>query len=241
MRQVLSKIFVLILMSLTLSLAGCSDTYQWNEKLRLEVETPTGVKAASSVQSVQKIHTYWGLPEMIGVRTKFRGEAVVMEVRPGRYLFALFSSKLSRSRRFGLFYQHGLDEVYQRELGVQKGVHKHDEIKDRYELTMRLKGRAVTIPQKYYPLLVTFKDINDPASVGLVDPDNLAETFGPNIELKRITIEITDEPVTRGEVEKVLGWFYNVDRIVPKSQVTSYYTRKKPIPSKGDFIKEIRK
>ncbi len=198
------NIFVTLIL---LSLAGCSDIYQYNEKVTLEVETPTGVKAASAVQLVHKTHTYRGLPEATGVRTNFRGEAVVLEVLPGQYLFALFSSKLDRSRRFGLFYQYGLDEVYRRELGLTKGSYKHGTVKERYDLTMRLKGRAITIPKKYYPLLVTFKNINDPASVELVDPDNLAATFGQNIKLKRVTIEITDEPVTRGKVEKVLGWF----------------------------------
>lgn len=62
------------------------------------------------------------------------------------------------------------------------------------------------IPRDLYPLLVTFKDINDPASVQLVEPDQLTTIFGSDIKLKRITLEITDKPVTRGKVEKVLGW-----------------------------------
>lgn len=199
--------YVIYLPLCFVGLAGCSDRYQWNEKLTLEMEVQTGVKTASSVQTVSKIHTLWGLPEAKGVRTNFSGEAVVMEVRPGKYLFALFSSKLNRSRRFGLFYNNDLDEVYRRELNLSKGSYKHGTVKERYDLTMQLKGRAVAIPQRYYPLLVTFKDINDPTSVELVDPENLAATFGHNIKLKRITIEITDEPVTRGKVKQVLNWF----------------------------------
>ena len=39
------------------------------------------------------------------------------------------------------------------------------------------------------------------------DPDNLAGTFGPGVLLKRITLEITDEPVTKGKIERVLGWW----------------------------------
>ncbi|WP_417415418.1 hypothetical protein [Hoeflea sp.] len=59
---------------------------------------------------------------------------------------------------------------------------------------------------KQYPLLVTFADINDPASVALVDPDDLAASFGPGYALSSITLAITDEPVTKGRVEAVLGW-----------------------------------
>ena len=66
------------------------------------------------------------------------------------------------------------------------------------------EGREV--PRDLYPLLVTFTDIDDPASVLKVDPDNLAASFGPGVALKRITLEITDENVTKGKVETVLGW-----------------------------------
>ena len=66
------------------------------------------------------------------------------------------------------------------------------------------------IPRSHYPLLVTFTDIIDPTTVKVVDPDNLAETFGPGASLKRITLEITDEPVTEGKIESVLGWWNNL-------------------------------
>jgi hypothetical protein len=70
------------------------------------------------------------------------------------------------------------------------------------------KSRFKTdIPRSHYPLLVAFMDINDPNSVREVDPDNLAATFGPGVSLKRITLEITDEPVTEGKIESVLGWW----------------------------------
>lgn len=59
---------------------------------------------------------------------------------------------------------------------------------------------------KDYPLLVTFTDITDPTTVKQVNPTNLAATFGPGVSLKRITLEITDEPVTEGKIEHVLGW-----------------------------------
>jgi hypothetical protein len=68
---------------------------------------------------------------------------------------------------------------------------------------------------KQYPLLVTFGDISDPASVKRVDPDNLELAFGPGYALQSITLSITDEPVTTGKVEKVLGWLAEVGRARP--------------------------
>jgi hypothetical protein len=55
-------------------------------------------------------------------------------------------------------------------------------------------------------MLVTFGDINDPKTVMLVDPANLMATFGPGVGLKSVTLEITDEAVTAGQAETVLGW-----------------------------------
>jgi hypothetical protein len=55
------------------------------------------------------------------------------------------------------------------------------------------------------PDLVTFADINDPKSVIEVDPNDLQTTLGPNISWNEITLEMTDEPVTMGIVQK-LPW-----------------------------------
>lgn len=59
-----------------------------------------------------------------------------------------------------------------------------------------------------YPMLVTFTDLSDPTSVAEVDPDDLAATFGKGVRLKRITVQITDDPVTTG-IEERLGWLGN--------------------------------
>jgi hypothetical protein len=58
------------------------------------------------------------------------------------------------------------------------------------------------VPPILYPLLVTFTDIADPKTVTRVDSANLAATFGPGYALTSITLEITDEPVTEGQVQK---------------------------------------
>ena len=53
---------------------------------------------------------------------------------------------------------------------------------------------------------------DDPASVARVDPTDLAASFGPGYALSSITLAITDEPVTKGRVEAVLGWLTDVGR-----------------------------
>ena len=192
---------------MAIGLSGCSDTYEWNEKVTLEVETPDGLKTASSVQAIKLIHTWAGLPEMKGASASLKGEAVVLEVLPGRFLFALLSSERDRSRRLNLFYNSELDDLYRRELGLKAGEYKNRTVPEKVALTLRTKGHAMAMPTYYYPLLVTFKDINDPASVQKISPGNLSAVFGSGVKLKRITFEIVDEQMTHGKIETVIKWF----------------------------------
>ena len=54
-------------------------------------------------------------------------------------------------------------------------------------------------------MLVAFGDEADPTSVARVGPDDLAANFGEGVTLKRITVELTNDPVTTG-IEERLGW-----------------------------------
>ena len=89
------------------------------------------------------------------------------------------------------------------------------------ELDTLVKLRETrVVPRNKYPDFMTFDDVSDPTSVKRVDPDNLAATFGPGTNLKRITLTITDEAVTDGPVEKILRWLpnYYAVRFVDNSQ-----------------------
>ncbi|NFV79474.1 hypothetical protein [Magnetospirillum aberrantis] len=172
------------LLVLAVGLSGCGESWSWKQKITVEVETPEGVKRASSVIRYGLEHTegWYVPPEARGAAHYYSGEAVVLEVSPGRYLFALLKGTPSP---FPIFFPG--------EAPVK--------IASRFE-SLRA---ARTVPPKLYPLLVTFGDVTDPTSVQRVDPADLAATFGPGVRLKAITLEITDEPVTEGKVESVLS------------------------------------
>ncbi|MEN9924232.1 MAG: hypothetical protein RL268_358 [Pseudomonadota bacterium] len=63
-------------------------------------------------------------------------------------------------------------------------------------------GRKNTDP---LPMLVRFADLRDPKTVERVDPKDLAKSFGPGVQLTRITIAMTDEAVTVGIEERLGG------------------------------------
>ncbi|RRN67240.1 hypothetical protein [Agrobacterium deltaense] len=169
----------------SLALSGCGESWSWNQKLTVTVETPQGEKSASSVTRQRMIHRdgWYVLPDARGAGVGYSGEAVVLEVMPGRYLFALLEHK---PNPFEIFYPD------------QAPV----EVAERLETL-----RAVRIvPPDQYPRLVTFDDIANPMSVRPVDPANLAASFGPGVRLKSIQLEITGEPVTEGRIKSVLVW-----------------------------------
>lgn len=77
-----------------------------------------------------------------------------------------------------------------------------DEVRDKRD---RAAG-MIAVPAYQYPMLVTFGDVTDPLSVKMVDPKDLAASFGTGIRLKSVTLEVTDEPVTEGVVVEKLRW-----------------------------------
>jgi len=168
----------------------------YRQKMTIEVETPQGPVSASSVTAVVQglAKAVLGHPGGRGY-ARLTGEAVVLEVAPGRYLFALLDGQAMLAQ-----------QVFAAEIGLDREPAARPEMAVWLDRLARLR-MSRELPQKLYPLLVTFADIADPKTVRRVEPDNLAASFGPGVRLRAITLEITDEKVTEGRVEAVLGWF----------------------------------
>ncbi len=172
-------------------LGGCQENYTWFQRMTIIVDTPQGVVSASNV-----VKTGWTKNDSLGAangaawRYGPRGEAVVVPLGGGRYLFALTMKDEYAGNIAGqvLFKQDG------RVWGT-----------DKFKAITAHKG-ALDVSFSRAPMLVTFDDITKPETVKLVDPANLSATFGEGYALKSISVEIADEKVTEGAVGKVLGW-----------------------------------
>lgn len=170
--------------------------YSWRQKLTMMVETPAGEVSGSSVSAV-RWRKHWIQTDGMGWSYDLTGEAVVVEVAPGRFLFALLKGAGTTEYMGSV----AAASISGREGRVIDGA-LFDEVRDKRD---RAAG-VIAVPEVQYPMLVTFGDIADPASVKLVDPADLADSFGPGVRLKAVTLEVTDEAVTEGVVERVLGW-----------------------------------
>ena len=139
----------------------------------------------------------WSL-DSPNVEAHVRGEAVVLDMGNRGMLFALlFRGPQHLLNRLRDFVPHfwGRDRI----------VSAED-----VAWVAGLKG-ARTVALSELPFLVHFRDISDPTSVEQVTPDNLAASFGPGVELKSATIEITDAPVTTGITAK-LPWLSGISK-----------------------------
>jgi hypothetical protein len=69
-------------------------------------------------------------------------------------------------------------------------------------------------PVTGYPIMVRFRDTRDPASVEQVNPDDLATSFGPGVRLRRITVQLTDDPYYDRD-QKAIGMAKQASRTSP--------------------------
>ena len=191
-KAILIGVLVLVGVSVGYCFFGLNQ-YTWHQKMTLEVEVDgqlyTGASVVKvTVQESEPLRKQLGYPLHFGAK----GEAAFVELPGSRYLFALLDGGPPDSGP-----QTNALNIFKDQL-PRKGLERFAVLS-----TSRFK---TDIPRSHYPLLVTFTDITDPKTVQKVEPDNLEMIFGPGVSLKRITLEITDEPVTEGKIEQVLGW-----------------------------------
>ena len=175
-----------------LGLSGCGDGRQSKQtfryKMTVEVETPDGIRHGNAVRELRFTDGYNGFFSLGESKPQVDlvGEAVAVDLPGGRTLFALLSGSDG-------------DVDYGKRIADRTGLWRLDKPLA-IGTIMGLYPDAPKTEKLTYssalPMLVTFKDINDPTSVERVDPDNFGTNFGVGYRLKLITVQVTDESVT---------------------------------------------
>jgi hypothetical protein len=174
--------------ALVLSACGSSESYR--QRITVEVETPEGLKTGSSVSEVEWSYSD-AFGELGGSRAGARGEAVAVDLPDGQILFALRRSETDPD---------WLASAAARAVGDQ--IPPQSRGKGGYFEDHHLSGN---FEPEHYPMLVRFRDIHNPTTMEIVDPDHLEGVFGNGVRIRRITLQITDDSVTSG-IEKRLTW-----------------------------------
>ncbi|WP_197090766.1 hypothetical protein [Bradyrhizobium sp. LTSP849] len=177
-------------------------------RLTLVAEVDDQPKMGTSVVEV----TYNEQPEVGSGRNLVfghRGEAVAVELGERGTLFALLVA--------GDDIRSAPETIVFRAFGFPGGIFPQGSVEDGFRRIRQLSGKR-ELQLDSLPMLVRFRDMNDPKTVERVHPHNLAERFGPGSKLVRAELEIvaTDswplssghfagEPLTTG-IEKRLSW-----------------------------------
>lgn len=160
----------------------------WRYRMTAVFETPEGLKTGSVVREVNFWRGIHIVPEVTSKIT-VRGEALVIDLGKHGMLFGLLRGAFQSV-------DYGSDVI----LGVfPEG---------------KMSGKVI-LTQKYYPMFVIFKDINNPLTIESITNFGDDATGGhyslnyskldSGVRLKEISIEITDDPITHN-LMNVLPW-----------------------------------
>lgn len=202
-----------------LGLTGCNEMFRksFRFKMTVEVETPQGLRTGSSVMEVSAAKTTKILPEQNAVSTIFKGEAVLVDL-PGGPLIALVSD-IGSGYSLASAAVKSFDPLTGPEGKYVASIGKLGEPAS--------LGRSVLIGD--YPELVRFRNIRDPKTVELVDPNDLAKSFGAGVKLRRIMLTVVDGPVTVG-IEQRLPWLVRYgNKMLDGSELESFDANGNPI------------
>jgi hypothetical protein len=224
---------IMVFLCAALALAGCGRGASYRYKLALTLDTPDGVKTASNVVEINAFDVT--IPAR-GVGHKTTGQALYVDLGTGRRpLIALLTRIRRATDPWPTFRGWGEDAPGEALADNCSGAKKPEDLLDEVKATGKC-GRPVMITPSDLPDLVTFADTNDPKSVMLVDPDNLNATLGPGVSWRSMTLEATDEPLSKG-IDEHLPWVRAYDPNIEIRGVTPFDPLKNHI-NRRDFIRE---
>ncbi len=171
-------------------------------RLTIDVESDRKIHTGSGViEARYDIPGPWLLPAN-RIAESAKGEAVVVDLGTRGLFFVALQGEPIRTHGA---YKADPTAIPIREFNLAPsiGALKEETVRN----LGRLNARA-EIPLSRLPMMVTFKDINDPRSVALVRPDDLSASFGQGVRLVRATIETTRDAVTTG-IGTRLPWLRN--------------------------------
>jgi hypothetical protein len=179
------------------------SNYRYRYKMIVAVDTPKGVKRGYAVLETLVSKSNINLGEFNPKRTiETKGEAVAVDLPGGQTLFALIPEDTLAQATLDPEWENDWVESAKRiRAGLTPG-----------ELVVMKPG----VPERFakpngYPKLVRFRDLRDPRSLELVDPNNLSASFGSGVRLQLITLQVTDEKMT-SVIDKKIEWIDHLDR-----------------------------
>ena len=200
------KKFLMILVGISAFIVGLywitSDGATIRYRMTLTATVDGQPMTGSGVIEVRYLHEPRWLPvdtqqEIVQVD----GEAIVLDLKDRGKLFALLQPVLINEK--GLYIRWLIPSVWR-----HHGLSTAKDSDQYYSWLRGLNGKVVLEPSEL-PVLAHFRDLGDPSTLVVVSPDDMAASFGPGVKLTDVTVEITNDKVTRGIIN-TLPWLANM-------------------------------
>lgn len=133
-----------------------------------------------------------------------KGQAVVVDMGEGRFLFGTLDRPTGRLLKF-----YGLPTPGPKDKDGSKGIGR-----------LSTQRGVMPVAPRDLVALATFRDNLDPRTARELRPDNLAAAFGPGVRLKRVTIEVTSDPISTG-ITRILPWLLNDNNYIDGGMSTA--------------------
>lgn len=166
--------------------AGCNllrntDTLKF--RFDLEIDTPSGIKNASSVmQAVMQ----GGFPiyRQIDPGTyRVRGQAPYAEIAPGKFIFVPLGQPMNTEQMLRLLEDFLMDWT---------GPGPQANWRESFPRAKR-ELPAGEVPPDRLPLIVTFGSVQQPSTVERVRPEQFGTVFGEGVRLRRAAVTIVSD------------------------------------------------
>ena len=181
-----------------LVLAGCGTNHSWNQKLTIKVNTPSGEKIGSAVTRVSvTVGRQFATDTILSFGV--RGEAAVVDLGGGKYLFALLSNSGPGNT------EYLADNTLGHPVMIGQNQDEVSRLNTKYSAYENLRG-AVPVPPKNYPASRHLHRHQQSQEREGSKIREFADAFGAGYSLKAVTLEITDEEATTGKIKSTLKW-----------------------------------
>ena len=189
----------------------------WRYRISVEIMTREGLKTGRSVW--ETYHEETPVSKIHNLKEQFyRGEAVAVDLGDRGTLFALMRGANGRA---------WLQQVLLWTIPFQeeKPGSISESQRNYIDYYSNLAGVKKDLIPAHYPMLVHFRDINDPNTIESVYErksgsfndmkeikiDRLEEVFGSDVKINSISIEMTHDPID-WNLEDYLPWISSIDK-----------------------------
>ncbi|MCK9908663.1 hypothetical protein MXD81_05955 [Microbacteriaceae bacterium K1510] len=174
-----------------------SSIHTYRYRITIEVSARDAVHSGSSVIQVRLDADGIRLPESSAVSTTTLGEATFVDLGEGRNLIALLASGATASD-----VDFPARVILSRLASLFSGASpaKFPDLAGSWDLA-----------EDQFPTFITFDDVRNPATARIVVPSDFERVFGPATRLRRVRIEITNDPVT-WSIQTHLPWWTDSGR-----------------------------